>query len=231
MFEISDLYNLLPIGCKSPKTKDKLYRKYVKFFTYIMDSGNSMLINELSSEQLHSKYINFMDITTINRELVSKLCDVDEWIKIYPTESEITKAFSILDVGCSGCSFDIKEYTKCLIDMIIKYRVINLTMLEKYYEKNLGDNFYKNLSDISMKPTIPEKTLWNGSMDCDGQCDVEVTIYYDIIDNSYIRKDSLCWSDITYDMQVPEYYNIDSIKDTIIPCYECRMGICVYHPK
>ena len=97
-------------------------------------------------------------------------------------------------------------------------------MLETYAKIHSDNSFYEHLDEISLRPSIKEKTLNNGSMDCDGFCDVEITVSYDIISNTFVRKDRLCWSENTYDKIVPEYCNIESIKHTIIPCYDCRMG-------
>ena len=221
MYNIFELYKMLPVCCYGMKTHNKLITKYNAFFSYIIVDDN---IDDYSAEELYDKYIKFIDNNTICRTLVEKLCDVEAWIEIYPTISKITQAFSKLDIGYSDGDLNIRRYTQKLIDMLINNGVVQLTLLESYAKIHSDNSFYEHLDEISLRPSIKEKTLNNGSMDCDGFCDVEITVSYDIISNTFVRKDRLRWSENTYDKIVPEYCNVESIKHTIIPCYDCRMG-------
>ena len=213
MYNIINLYKILPVCCSGMKKYDKLLAKYNAFFSYIIVDS----IDNYTSEQLYDKYIEFIDNNNISRALVEKLCDVDAWIKIYPTINEITKAFSKLDIGYSCGNINIYKYTEKLIDMLVKNNVVQLTMLEIYAKTHNDNSFYEHLDEISLRPCIKEKTLNNGSIDCGRLCDIEITVSYDIHTNTFIRKDRLCWSENTYDKIVPEYYDIESIKHTIIP--------------
>lgn len=227
MTNVFDLYKILPVCCSGMKTQNKLFEKYNMFFTYILfEECEDVNINNYSIEQLYEKYIKFIDSNTISRDLVEKLCDVDKWIEIYQTEDAIIRAFSKLDIGYSGGNNNIWIYTKKLVDMLIKYRVVQLTMLETYAMIHTGNSFYEHLDEISLKPSISEKQIDNGCLDHDGYCDVVITIHYDLCSNSYIRKDRLYWCNdgVEYEKNVPEYCNIDTITETIIPCYYCRMG-------
>lgn len=228
MTNVFDLYKKLPVCCYGMKTEVKLLKKYNRFFSYIIcDNDTQNCISNYSAEQLYEKYIEFIDNNTISRTLVEKLRNVDEWLNVYPTEEAIRQAFSKLDVGC-GCSGgynNIRTYAERLIDMLFEYRVVQLTLLEPYANIHTDNSFYEHLDEISLKPRLSKKTIYNGSMDCDGFCDVDITIYYDMISNAYMRADRLCWQkDVVYEKYVPEYCDIDTIKDTIIPCYDCRMG-------
>jgi len=221
MYDVFELYKMLPVCCSGMKKHNKLITKYNAFFSYIIVDDN---IDDYSAEELYEKYIEFIDNNTICKTLVEKLCDVERWIEIYPIISEITQAFSKLDIGYSGGDLNIRRYTQKLIDMLINNGVVQLTLLESYAKIHSDNSFYEHLDEISLRPSIKEKTLNNGSMDCDGFCDVEITVSYDIISNTFVRKDRLRWSKNTYDKIVPEYCNVELIKHTIIPCYDCRMG-------
>ena len=213
MQKLLDLYKILPVCCPGMKKQDKLLKKYNKFFSYILKEDNSININNYSVDQLYNKYIEFMDNHTICKNSIEKLYNVDNWLKIYPTTNLITQAFSKLDIGYSGGDIDNKIYIKNLIDMLIKYRVVLLTMLETYAKKHNGDNFYENLDEISLRACISEKTIYNEKI----KNDIDIIIYYDKSRNVFVRKDTISWTENTYEIIVPEYTNIYLIKNSIIP--------------
>jgi len=125
MYDVFELYKMLPVCCSGMKKHNILITKYNVFFSYIIVDDS---IDDYSAKKLYDKYIEFIDNNTICKTLVEKLCDV------------------------------------------------------------------------------------------------EITVSYDIILNTFVRKDRLCWSENTYDKIVSEYCNVELIKHTIIPCYDCRMG-------
>jgi hypothetical protein len=213
MQKLLDLYKILPVCCPGMKKQDKLLKKYNKLFSYILEQDNPINIDNYSVDQLYNKYIEFIDNHTICKNSIEKLYNVDNWLKIYPTTILITQAFSKLDIGYSGGEIDNKIYIKKLIDMLIKYRVVLLTMLGTYANKHNGDSFYENLDEISLRACISEKTIYNEKI----KNDIDIIIYYDKSRNVFVRKDTISWTENTYEKIVPEYTNINLIDNSIIP--------------
>lgn len=218
MQKLSDLYKILPICCPGMKKKDKLLKKYNKFFSYIiLEQDNPINIDNYFVDQLYSKYIEFMDNHTICKSSIEKLYNVDNWLKIYPTTILITQAFSKLDIGYSGGEIDNRIYIKKLIDILIKFRVVSLTMLGTYAKIHNDNSFYENLDEISLRPCISEKTIYNEKI----KTHIDIIIYYDQMRNTFVRKDTLNWSDNSYEIIIPEYTNIDFIENSILPGMNC----------
>jgi hypothetical protein len=206
------LYKLIPVCCEGMKTQYKLIKKYNKLFSYIIENCNDHGVDNYSTKQLYDLYISFMNTHTINSNLVEKLCDVDNWIKKYPSKDKITKVFRNLGVGgYFGENIDIYTYTQRLVNMLIEFHVVQLTFLDTYAKIHNDDSFYEHLDEISMRPIMYEKTINNGNIN------IYVSVSYNISKNIFVRKDRTLFDEIIYEKIVPEYYNIDDISDTIIP--------------
>jgi len=62
MYDVFELYKMLPVCCSGMKKHNKLITKYNAFFSYIIVDDN---IDDYSAEELYEKYIEFIDNNTI----------------------------------------------------------------------------------------------------------------------------------------------------------------------
>jgi hypothetical protein len=105
---------------------NSLYHSFIKFFSYIINDN----INNYNIDKLYDIYQLY--ISSADVEYVERLTDIHEWLKVYNTEDKITNIFNKINVSVEY-NGNIEEYLNSLIKIMMDRNIVELTLLESYF--------------------------------------------------------------------------------------------------